>query len=49
VRRRMHFGGRARRKGKTRWPSSRWKNIKMYLGEIGWCGIDWITLTQDRD
>jgi hypothetical protein len=24
-------------------------NIKMALGEIGWCGMDWIGLIQDRD
>jgi hypothetical protein len=24
-------------------------DIKMDLGEIGWCGVDWIGLTQDRD
>jgi hypothetical protein len=24
-------------------------NIKMILGEIGWCGMDWIDLTKDRD
>jgi hypothetical protein len=24
-------------------------NIKMDLGEIGWVGVDWIDLTQDRD
>jgi hypothetical protein len=24
-------------------------NIKMDLGEIGWCGEDWIGLAQDRD
>jgi hypothetical protein len=24
-------------------------NIKMYLGEIGWDGMDWINLAQDRD
>jgi hypothetical protein len=23
-------------------------NIKMGLGQIGWMGIDWIRLTQDR-
>jgi hypothetical protein len=22
-------------------------NIKMYAGEIGWGGVDWITLAQD--
>jgi hypothetical protein len=24
-------------------------NIKMDLGEIGWGGVDWIYLAQDRD
>jgi hypothetical protein len=24
-------------------------NIKIYLGEIGWGGVDWIGLAQDRD
>jgi hypothetical protein len=24
-------------------------NIKMYLREIGWVGMDWIYLAQDRD
>jgi hypothetical protein len=24
-------------------------NIKMDLGEIGWGGVDWIGLAQDRD
>jgi hypothetical protein len=31
-------------------PRRRWvDNIKMYLREIGWDGIDWINLAQDRD
>jgi hypothetical protein len=31
-------------------PRCRWENnIKMYLGEIGWGGMDWIDLAQDRD
>jgi hypothetical protein len=31
-------------------PRSRWvDNIKMYLREIGWDGMDWIDLAQDRD
>jgi hypothetical protein len=30
-------------------PRSRWEgNIKMDLEEIGWGGIDWIYLAQDR-
>jgi hypothetical protein len=24
-------------------------NIKMDLGEIGWNGVDWIDVAQDRD
>jgi hypothetical protein len=28
----------------------RWvDNTKMVLGEIGWSGVDWIGLTQNRD
>jgi hypothetical protein len=31
-------------------PRRRWvENIKMDLGEIGWDGMDWIELAQDRD
>jgi hypothetical protein len=31
-------------------PRSRWvKNMKIDLGEIGWGGMDWIDLAQDRD
>jgi hypothetical protein len=31
-------------------PRCRWMdNIKMYLREIGWGGMDWIDLAQDRD
>jgi hypothetical protein len=31
-------------------PRCRWmKNIKIDLREIGWDGVDWIDLTQDRD
>jgi hypothetical protein len=31
-------------------PRRRWvDNIKMYLREIWWDGMDWIDLTQDRD
>jgi hypothetical protein len=25
------------------------ENIKIYLREIGWDGMDWINLAQDRD
>jgi hypothetical protein len=31
-------------------PRRRWKdNIKMDLQEVGWGGIDWIDMAQDRD
>jgi hypothetical protein len=31
-------------------PRRRWvDNIKMDLGEIGWDGMDWIELAQNRD
>jgi hypothetical protein len=31
-------------------PRHRWVgNIEMDLGEIGWGGMDWIHLAQDRD
>jgi hypothetical protein len=31
-------------------PRHRWvDNIKMDLTDIGWCGVDWIDLAQDRD
>jgi hypothetical protein len=31
-------------------PRRRWvDNIKIALGEIGWGGMDWIDLAQDKD
>jgi hypothetical protein len=31
-------------------PRHKWgDNIKIYLREIGWGGMDWIDLAQDRD
>jgi hypothetical protein len=31
-------------------PTRRWvDNIKMDLGEVGWDGVDWMDLAQDRD
>jgi hypothetical protein len=31
-------------------PRCRWvDNIKTDLGEIEWCGLDWIGLAQDKD
>jgi hypothetical protein len=38
------------RKRPLRRPRRRWVvNIKMELKEIGWCGMDWMDLAQDRD
>jgi hypothetical protein len=30
-------------------PRCRWEDIKMDLREIGWRGMNWIDLAQDRD
>ena len=31
-------------------PSGKWEyNIKLDLKEVGWAGMDWIDLAQDRD
>jgi hypothetical protein len=31
-------------------PRRRWvDNIRMYLGEVGWCDVDWIGLVKDRN
>jgi hypothetical protein len=30
-------------------PRRRWEDIRMDLREVGWGGMDWIDLTQDRD
>jgi hypothetical protein len=31
-------------------PRRRWvDNIRMDLGEVGWCDVDWIDLAQDRN
>jgi hypothetical protein len=31
-------------------PRRKWvDNIRMDFGEVGWGGVDWIGLTQDRD
>jgi hypothetical protein len=50
-RRRMHIGywleSQKRPLGR---PRHRWvDNIKMNLRDIGWGGMDWIDLAQDRD
>jgi hypothetical protein len=42
--------GKSERKRPLGRPRRRWEdNIKMDLREIGWSGMDWINLTQDRD
>jgi hypothetical protein len=38
-------GGRPLRRLRRRWED----NIKMDLREVGWRGMDWINLAQDRD
>jgi hypothetical protein len=30
-------------------PRRRWEDIRMDLREIGWGGVDWIDLAEDRD
>jgi hypothetical protein len=42
--------GKSEGKRTVRRTRRRWKgNIKMDLREIGWGGVDWIYLAQDRD
>jgi hypothetical protein len=41
----MPEGKRPLRRPKRRWVD----NIKIDLREVGWEGMDWIDLTQDRD
>jgi hypothetical protein len=42
--------GNPERKRPLERPRRRWvDNIKIDLGEIGWDGVDWIDLVQDRD
>jgi hypothetical protein len=46
----IEYYGKARRKRPLGRPRRRWvDNIKMDLREIGWDGMDWINLAQDRD
>jgi hypothetical protein len=47
MRREIHVGCLWGKTGRLR---RRWlDNIKMEVGEIGWGGMDWIDLSQDRD
>jgi hypothetical protein len=42
--------GKLERKRLLGRPRYRWEdNIRMDLREIGWCGMDWIDLAQDKD
>jgi hypothetical protein len=42
--------GKPERKRSFRSPRPRWKdNIRMGIREIGWEGVDWMHLAQDRD
>jgi hypothetical protein len=44
------FVGKPEGKSPLGRPRHRWvEHIKMDLGEIGWDGVDWIKLAQDRD
>jgi hypothetical protein len=46
----MLLAGKSEGKGPLGRARHRWfDNIKMNLGEIGWAGMDWIGLTQERD
>jgi hypothetical protein len=41
--------GKLEGKRPLRRPRCKWKDIKMDSREIGWGGMDWIHLAQDRD
>jgi hypothetical protein len=42
--------GKPERKSPLGRPRRRWvDNIRMDLGEVGWVGVDWIGLAQDRN
>lgn len=44
-----HCGGQVWRKRPLWTPRYRWKhNINIYMKEIGWEGVDWMDLAQDR-
>jgi hypothetical protein len=45
-----NFGCKTEGKRPLGRPRRRWEeNIRMNLGEIGWEGVDWMHLAQDRD
>jgi hypothetical protein len=42
--------GRPERRSPLERPRGRWKdNIKINFQEVGWEGVDWIDIAQDRD
>jgi hypothetical protein len=43
------FGGTARRKVTIRKTDVEEDDSKMDIREVGWSGVDWINLAQDRD
>jgi hypothetical protein len=44
------FSGKPEGRRPLERPRRRWEdNIKMDLREVGWGGMDWINLAQDRD
>jgi hypothetical protein len=46
----LAIGGKSRGKETARKTRRRWvDNIRMDLGEVGWGGVDWIDLAQDRN
>jgi hypothetical protein len=46
----MLLAGKPERRKPLGRPRRRWLgNIKMDLGAIGWCDMDWTDLTQDMD
>jgi len=46
----MVAGGKPESKGPLGRPRHRWEdNIRMDPREVGWVGVEWMNLTQDRD
>jgi hypothetical protein len=42
--------GKPEGRGQLGRPGRRWvDNIRMDLGEVGWCDVDWIGLAKDRN
>jgi hypothetical protein len=45
-----YWWGSQRGKSSLGRPRHRWvDNIRMDIGEVGWCDVDWIGLAQDRN